>query len=242
MALRGADEIATHPTQRPPETTDSQVVLYWSGGKDCAMALRDLRHEHAYDGFRVSCLHTTFTEGYDRVSGHGVRRALVERQAACLGLELHETYIPQRATMDQYEAVMEEALRFHRDAGAHIAASGDIFVEKQRVTIFKRLGLRGCFPLWRRTTREQIEAFMASGLRALVVCVDSAVLDRSFVGRVVDREFLSDLPPGVDPCGEHGEYHTFVFDGPMFRKPVNYKLSKMVLREALYFCDVLPDG
>jgi diphthamide synthase (EF-2-diphthine--ammonia ligase) len=103
------------------------------------------------------------------------------------------------------------------------------------------MGMRGCFPLWRRTTREQVEAFLALGFRALVVCVDSAVLDRSFVGRVLDREFLSALPPGVDPCGEHGEYHTFVFDGPMFREPVGYTLGEVVLRESLFFCDVLPD-
>jgi uncharacterized protein (TIGR00290 family) len=242
MTLRSSHPTA--PAGAEHETraaTDQPVVLYWSGGKDCTMALHDLRHESAYDGLRVSCLLTTLTEGYDRVSGHGIRRALVERQAASLGLELHKTYIPQQASMDQYESVMEEALRFHRDAGARVAASGDVFVEKQRVSIFRRMGMRGCFPLWRRTTREQVEAFLALGFRALVVCVDSAVLDRSFVGRVLDREFLSALPPGVDPCGEHGEYHTFVFDGPMFREPVGYTLGEVVLRESLFFCDVLPD-
>jgi uncharacterized protein (TIGR00290 family) len=241
MALLSSDEVALDIDRRAAETARKKVVLYWSGGKDCAMALHDIRNSRGYADLRVSCLLTTLTEGYDRVSGHGVRRALIEQQAACLGLELHKTYIPKRATMTEYEAVIEDALRSHRETGTTIAASGDIFVEKRRVSTIKELGLRGCFPLWRRSTQEQIQAFLFSGFRALVVCVDSALLDRSFVGRVLDQDFLSHLPPGIDPCGEHGEYHTFVFDGPAFRQPVRYRLGEVVLRESLFFCDVLPD-
>jgi diphthamide synthase (EF-2-diphthine--ammonia ligase) len=130
----------------------------------------------------------------------------------------------------------------HRSQGVRVAASGDIFVEKQRVATFKKMGFMGCFPLWERTTHEQIRAVLAAGIKAYVVCVDSAVLDTSFVGRVLDADFLSQLPPFVDPCGEHGEFHTFVYDGPMFREPIKCRFGEVVLRESLYFCDLLPDG
>jgi uncharacterized protein (TIGR00290 family) len=216
-----------------------RIVLYWSGGKDCAYVLHDLQNAEHFKDYRVSCLLTTLTEGYDRVSGHGLRRSLLERQAASLGLMLHKTYIPRRATMAQYETVMEKALAAHRSQGVRVASSGDIFVEKQRVATFKKMGFKGCFPLWKRTTHEQIRAFLDSGLKAYIICVDSAKLGAPFVGRVLDAEFLAELPPYVDPCGEHGEFHTFVYDGPMFREPIRCKFGQVVLRESHYFCDLL---
>ena len=220
---------------------DEGVVLYWSGGKDCALALHLLHTTERFKGFRVDSLLTTFTGVYDRVSGHGIRRELIERQAAMIGIDLHKTYIPPGATMANYEATMEEALAVHRDRGIRLAASGDIFVEKQRVSMFRELGFKGCFPLWEKTTGEQIQAFLDSGLKAYVVCVDSAILDSSFVGKPLDAEFLSRLPSYVDPCGEYGEYHTFVYDGPMFREPVKCRLGEVVLRASLYFSDVIPE-
>jgi len=221
--------------------TDERVVLYWSGGKDCALALHQLHTTERFKGFRVNCLLTTFTEVYDRVSFHGIRRELIEQQTAMLGIDLHKTYVPPGSTMAQYEATIEEALAQHRARGTRFAASGDIFVEKQRVTMLKKLGFKGCFPLWQKTTREQIQAFLDSGIKAYVVCVDSAILDASFVGKPLDSEFLSRLPSYVDPCGERGEYHTFVYDGPMFRAPVKCRLGEVVLRGSLYFSDVTPE-
>lgn len=220
---------------------DERAVLYWSGGKDCALALHQLQTTPRFKGIRVSTLLTTFTGGYDRVSGHGIRRALIEQQADSLGLELYQTYIPQRASMDQYESVMEEALARYRTQGVGVAVSGDIYIEKQRISIFKRMGFRGCFPLWEKSTQEQIRAFLASGIKAYVVCVDSAVLDRSFVGQVLDADFLERLPAHVDPCGENGEFHTFVFDGPMFRYPIRCRFGEVVFRESLYFSDLIPE-
>lgn len=224
----------------PAAAIDEAVVLYWSGGKDCALALHLLHTTERFKGLRVGCLLTTFTGIYDRVSGHGIRRELIERQADALGIDLHKTYIPPGSTMANYESTMEEALAVHWARGVRTAASGDIFVEKQRVTLLKKLGFKGCFPLWDKPTREQIQGFLESGIKALVVCVDSAILDESFVGKPLDAEFLARLPSYVDPCGEHGEYHTFVYDGPMFREPVKCQLGEVVLGASLYFSDVIP--
>jgi len=225
----------------PAAAIDEGIVMYWSGGKDCALALHLLHTAERFVGFRVGCLLTTFTDVYDRVSDHGIRRELIERQAAALGIDLHKTYIPPGSTMANYEAAMEEALGVHWARGVRLAASGDIFVEKQRVAMIKKLGFKGCFPLWEKTTREQIQVFLDSGLKALVVCVDSAILDASFVGKPLDADFLSRLPSYVDPCGERGEYHTFVYDGPMFQEPIKCRIGETVLRESLYFSDVIPE-
>lgn len=220
---------------------DKGVLLYWSGGKDSAMALYELATSEKYGAYRVTDLLTTLTHGYDRISGHGVRSALLERQTECLGLRLHKTYISKQATMREYEFVIEEALRDHKSRGTGVAATGDIFVEKRRMAIFKKVGIKGCFPLMRANSYEHVMQFITLGFKAYVVCVDSAALPESFVGRVVDREFVDQLPVGVDPCGENGEFHTFVFDGPLFREPVRCRLGEVVFRESLYFCDVLLD-
>jgi uncharacterized protein (TIGR00290 family) len=220
---------------------DQKIVLYWSAGKDSIMALREIEMQQRYKGYQVTRLLTTLTEGYDRISGHGVRRALLERQAACLGLDLHKTFIPKKSTMEEYEAVMEEALLKNKNEGVNVAATGDIFVEKRRMATLKRLGIKGCFPLIQKNTRDHVKTFIELGFKAYVVCVDSTVLDKSFVGRLVNSDFLAQLPVSIDPCGENGEFHTFVFDGPIFRAPVNCKLGDVVLREGFYFCDVVTD-
>jgi uncharacterized protein (TIGR00290 family) len=219
----------------------NEVVLYWSGGKDSALALHDLMTAEAYLDLRVTSLLTTFTEGYDRVSCHGVRRDLVEKQASYLAIDLHKTYIPKRATMAQYEAVIHAALDDHVDRGIRLASSGDIFVEKGRVTTIKKRGMKGCFPLWKRTTAANIRAYLDSGFKAYVVCVDASLLDESFVGRPLDEDFLNDLPPHVDPCGERGEYHTFVYDGPIFKEPIKCRVGDAARRESFYFADVFLD-
>ncbi|HEX6715835.1 MAG TPA: hypothetical protein VF088_01920 [Pyrinomonadaceae bacterium] len=221
---------------------EENMLMYWSGGKDSVMALYEAKTNRRYRDLQVASLLTTLTEGYDRISGHGVRRSLLEQQAECLGLNVHKTYIPKNAAMSQYEGVIEEALLQHKAEGTTVAATGDIFIEKRRMATFKKTGVKGCFPLMRMNSYEHISKILDLGFKAYVVCVDGKVLDQSYVGRLIDREFINDLPSGVDLCGENGEYHTFVFDGPMFNTPVKCRLGEVVFRESFYFCDLLPDS
>jgi uncharacterized protein (TIGR00290 family) len=221
----------------------ADVVLSWSGGKDSAMALHEIRTNPRYARYRVRGLLTTFTEGYDRVSGHGVRRELIERQAAALKLDLYPMYIPQSSTMRQYETRLHEAFRVHRKLDTTIAAFGDIFlkdVKKRRIDSLGLLEMRSLFPLWRRSTKRLIQEFIDGEWEAYVVCVDSEVLDRSFVGRRIDHSFVTDLPEDVDPCGENGEYHSFVVDGPVFARPVACELSETVSRDDFHYQELIP--
>jgi uncharacterized protein (TIGR00290 family) len=217
------------------------VLLYWSGGKDSAMALYDLATNPRFRDYQVTDVLTTLTEGYDRISGHGVRNVLLDRQAECLGLSLHRTYIPKQSSMSDYEYVIEGALRHYRDRGTRVAATGDIFIEKRRMAIFRRVGVAGCFPLMRVHAREHAMRIIDLGFKSYVVAVDSAALPETYAGRLFDRDFVESLPVGVDVCGENGEFHTFVFDGPLFKEPVRCRLGEVVYRESLFFCDVLPD-
>lgn len=220
------------------------VLLSWSGGKDSVMSLYEISTNPRYREYRVSDLVTTLTEGYDRISGHGVRRDVLERQAASLGLDVREAYISKKATMDEYESVMEEVYVEHKESGTNIVAFGDIFLKKvknRRVDSLEKIGMKYFSPLWQREPRDLMKTFMKLGFKAFTVCVDSEVLDESFVGRAIDEDFLNQLPAEVDPCGENGEFHTFVVDGPMFEEPVSCKLGEVVLRESFYFCDLVLD-
>jgi len=194
--------------------------------------------------FRVVALLTTVTEGYERISMHGVRRKLLEQQAQSIGLPLHEVRIPQQCINPVYEARMEEALRTHLDQGVRKVAFGDIFLEDLRAYREKnlaRIGMTALFPIWKRDTRELIRAFHANQFRAIAVCVDSKILAPSFSGRELDESFFRDLPPHVDPCGENGEFHTFVFDGPIFHSPIHVRTGEIVNRDGFVFCDLLPE-
>ena len=216
------------------------ILFCWSGGKDSAMALHALRAAH---GYRVTALLTTVTEEYDRISMHGVRRVLLERQAESLGLPLHMVLIPPQCINATYEARMKEALGEHLAQGVQRVAFGDIFLEDLRVYREKnlaQLGMAALFPIWKRDTRILAREFLRLGFRAIAVCVDPRVLDPSFAGRVLDESFFADLPPGVDPCGENGEFHTFVFDGPVFRTPIRFQVGERVTRDGFCFCDLLP--
>lgn len=215
------------------------ILFCWSGGKDSAMALHALRQANV----PIAALLTTVTETYDRISMHGVRRQLLVQQAQSVGLPLHEVRIPPQCVNTIYEVRMEEALRIHYDAGVRTVAFGDIFLEDLRVYREKnlsRIAMTALFPIWKRDTRELIRSFHADGFRAITACVDPKVLDRSFAGRELDASFFHDLPAGVDPCGENGEFHTFVFDGPIFRKPVPVMLGEVVERDSFVYCDLLP--
>lgn len=217
------------------------VLFCWSGGKDSAMALHVLLQDPTV---RVAALLTTVTEGYERVSMHGVRRELLQRQAQSIGLPLHEVLILPECVNATYEARMEEARRIHYDQGIRKVAFGDIFLEDLRVYREKnlsRIGMTAVFPIWKRDTRELIRSFHIYNFRSVAVCVDSQALDRSFAGRELDESFFEDLPAGVDWCGENGEFHTFVFDGPIFRHPLKFKIGERVQRDSFVFCDLLPE-
>jgi uncharacterized protein (TIGR00290 family) len=216
------------------------ILFCWSGGKDSAMALHALLQ---HNELRVVALLTTVTEGYDRISMHGVRRELLERQARSIGLPLHEVFIPQQCVNPIYEARMEEALRVHYDKGVRTVAFGDIFLEDLRAYREKnlaRMGMTALFPIWKRDTRELIRALHSANFRAIAVCIDGKVLDRSFAGRELDQAFFRDLPPHADPCGENGEFHTFVFDGPIFHAPIPVRTGEIIQRDSFVFCDLLP--
>jgi uncharacterized protein (TIGR00290 family) len=217
------------------------VLFCWSGGKDSAMALHALRASREY---RITALLTTITEEYDRISMHGVRRALLERQADALGLPLHPILIPPQCGNAIYEERMKEALAQYIAQGVRRVAFGDIFLEDLRVYREKNLaqvGMKGQFPIWKRDTRELTREFVHLGFRAISVCVDPRVLDPSFAGRELDASFFGDLPSGVDPCGENGEFHTFVFDGPIFQTPIACRIGEKIMRDGFCFCDLLPE-
>ncbi len=221
-------------------TSLEPILFCWSGGKDSAMALHALlQQEH----FRVVALLTTVTEGYDRIAMHGVRRELLRRQAESLRLPLHEVCIPPQCVNLIYEARMEEALRLFYNQGVRKVAFGDIFLEDLRTYREKnlaRIGMTALFPLWKRDTRELIKSFHQQRFRAIAACIDTKVLDPSFAGRELDDSFFRDLPPQADPCGENGEFHTFVFDGPIFQSPIPVRTGDVVNRDGFVFCDLLP--
>jgi uncharacterized protein (TIGR00290 family) len=217
------------------------VLFCWSGGKDSAMALHVLLQDPL---MRAAALLTTVTEGYDRISMHGVRRELLQQQAQSIGLPLHEVFIPQQCANSIYEARMEAALRVHLAQGVRKVGFGDIFLEDLRAYREKnlgRLGMTALFPIWKQGSRQLIQNFHADGFRSVAVCVDSKVLDRSFAGRELDRAFFEDLPSHVDWCGEQGEFHTFAFDGPIFREPVRFQIGERVERDGFVFCDLLTE-
>jgi uncharacterized protein (TIGR00290 family) len=216
------------------------VLFCWSGGKDSCMALHELRRDPLRE---VVALLTTVTEGYDRISMHGVRRILLERQAAALGLPLEIVTIPPQCVNAEYESRMEAMLLRWKNRGVTEVAFGDIFLQdlrEYRENNLARVGMKTLFPVWLRPTRDLALEFIALGFRAVTVCVDPKILDESFVGRTIDADFLAALPAAADPCGENGEFHSFVYDGPGFSAPVEFTLGEKVLRDGFYFCDLLP--
>ncbi len=219
------------------------MILSFSGGKDSTLALYHALRE----GHRITHLLTTVTEGYDRVSIHGVRRELLREQAEALGIPLYEVVIPPSCTNAEYERRMGEALRelAERDPDRTVIF-GDIFLEDVRRYREERLmrgGWRGIFPLWGRDTEELAREFLSLGFKAVVVSVDGERLPGNFVGREYDHPFLMDLPTGADPCGENGEFHTFVYDGPIFSRRIRFSLGERVVRDGrFHYVDLVPSG
>lgn len=222
------------------ENAAAPVLMSWSGGKDSCLALYEIQKTR-----RVEALLTTVTRDFDRISMHGVRRLLLERQVESLRLALRQIHISKGATNDEYEQNTGAVLAEYRVRGIQSVVFGDLFLEDIRAyreRLLSRHGMTGLYPIWGRDTARLIRDFIAMGFRTAVVCVDPAKLDRRFVGRVIDEQFLSELPAQVDPCGENGEYHTFVFDGPNFTRPVEFSFGEIVLRDGFWFADLVPDA
>ena len=227
-----------------------KIYLNWSGGKDSSLCL----WEAVRQGIVPGALLTSINSVYDRISMHGVRRELLLRQAASLGLPLYTVELPENPSMPEYEEKMREQVTSLKQQGFSHAMFGDIFLEDLRQYREKQLQLMeiSClFPLWQKDTGELLRQFLDLGFRAVVVCVNEQYLDKSFCGRLIDRSFMHDLPAGVDPCGENGEYHSFVYDGPVFKEPIPFTTGEMLTRQydrpdaagdnyTFCFCDLIP--
>ena len=204
------------------------------------MALHALRSDPSYE---VVALLTTVTQGYERISMHGVRNELLRRQAEAIGLPLREVVIPPQCTNPIYEARMADAVLQFKQQGVLHVAFGDIFLEDLRLYREQKLlqaDMSALFPVWKVDTRELAARFIKDGFRAITACIDPRKLDKSFAGRELNAAFFQDLPPEVDPCGENGEFHTFVFDGPIFRSSIAVIRGEIVERDSFVFCDLLP--
>ncbi len=208
-----------------------KVIFNWSGGKDSSLALHKILQTQEYE---ILCLLTSVSEKYQRISMHGVRAELLEKQTKSIGLPLVKVQIPEMTTMENYDRVMSETLNDLKNQGATASVFGDIFLEDLRTYRENRLeevNLKGIFPLWKMPTNMLIEEFIDLGFKTITTCVNKKYLDQSFVGRIIDRDFLKDLPKNVDPCGENGEFHTFVFDGPIFKEPILFEKGEIVYRK-----------
>ncbi len=217
-----------------------KIIFSWSGGKDSALALYQILQSGDYE---VCALLTTLNESYDRICMHGVRQALLNAQSESIGIPLEKIYLTPSATNEEYDSKMRDELDRAKDRGITAVAFGDIFLEdlrQYRVERLSQAGMKGIFPIWKRPSSELALAFIRLGFKAVIACVDSQALDKSFAGREFDEKFLSDLPQAVDPCGENGEFHTFVYEGPLLQRPVVHKKGEVVFRDnRFYFCDLL---
>jgi uncharacterized protein (TIGR00290 family) len=217
---------------------DASFAVSWSGGKDSALTLWTLRRQ----GRNAQALITTVTDAYDRISMHGVRRELLGRQVEALGIPLVEVLISPRCPNAVYDARMAYALASPPLSRVEAVAFGDLFLEDVRGYREARLaaaGRQALFPLWGRDTGELAREFIAAGFEAVIVCVDARILDATFAGRPYGEELLADLPASVDPCGERGEFHTFVHAGPIFGKPIACERGEIVQRDGFVFCDLV---
>jgi uncharacterized protein (TIGR00290 family) len=220
---------------------DTDILLSWSGGKDSALALREIirNKEHG-----VRALLTTVTEDFDRISMHGVRRSLLIAQASSLGIPVEEVWIPKDASNEAYEARMKAVLTRYKDRGIEGVAFGDIFLQgirSYREGKLAQIGMRGIFPLWGRDTGRLAREFIDAGFRAVLCCVDPGKLSKEFCGKEFDTAFLESIPASVDPCGENGEFHTFVYAGPIFNNEIPISKGEVILRDGFYFADLIPD-
>ncbi len=224
--------------------------MNWSGGKDSALALYKILKADESD---VKFLLTTVNSHWQRVSMHGVRRELVQKQAEAIGIELIEIFLPESPSMEIYEKELNKTLDFLVEKGVTHSIFGDIFLQdlrEYREKQLQRKNLTAVFPLWQITTGKLINEFIESGFKAVTVCIDAAKLEKSFCGRLIDKKFVAELPESVDVCGENGEFHSFVYDAPFYKSEVEIEIGETVFREykneenanwnnRFYYCDLV---
>ena len=222
--------------------------MNWSSGKDSALALAMMLRNA---DFEVAALLTTLSADYNRIFMHGVREALLDAQAARIGIPMVKAALPAWPDNSKYEAKMAEVMEAFKKEGVTHSAFGDLFLEDlktYREAQLGKAGMTGLFPLWKIPTPEVINMLEAQGIEAVTVCVDASVLDASFLGKRINRAFVASLPPNVDPCGENGEFHTFVYNAPYFSEPVAFEFGETVHRKyggagaGFHFIDLLPMG
>lgn len=218
------------------------IVMSWSGGKDSALALHELLRNAHYE---VVGLMTTVSRQYGRISHHGVREGLLDEQARAIGIPLEKVYLPSGesggCSNDVYEAIMADVMTRYKTSGVRTVAFGDLFLEDLRAwreANLAKVGMRGVFPIWKRDTKIMAREVIQLGYRAYISCAEATIGPR-FAGRLYDWEFLRELPLGVDPCGENGEFHSFVFDGPIFKRPVRVRVGEIVTRDGRFYADLL---
>ncbi len=207
-----------------------KAVFNWSGGKDSALALFHILKNNQYD---ITSLMTTVNAKHQRISMHGVRNTLLYNQGESIAIPIKEILLPEMPSMTEYDTTMKKVLTSLYSDGVKVSIFGDIFLEdlrEYRENKLKEVGLAAVFPLWKKDTTELVHEFIDLGFKTVVVCVNADFLDSEFTGRVIDKDFLRDLPEHVDPCGENGEFHTFTFDGPIFNYPITYTLGDLVHR------------
>lgn len=235
----------------------TRAYFNWSGGKDSSLALWKILKEKK---FSVEYLLTSINSFHNRISMHGVRRELLEAQAAALNIPLNTVELPEQPSMKEYETAMIRKVNWFRDQGITHSIFGDIFLEdlkKYREDKLATVGIECIFPIWKKDTKELINEFISEGFKAIVVCINEKFLEKSFCGRIIDEDFCNDLPANVDKCGENGEFHSFVYDGPIFDKAIAFKKGEIAYKEyfapkdasdnalileknyGFYFCDLL---
>lgn len=215
------------------------VVFSFSGGKDSFLALYRILNKN----YKIVSLITTITDEFNRVSMHAIRENLLFEQVNSIGLPLHLIYIPFNCVNEEYERIMYENMKFYKDLGIEYVGFGDIFLEdvrKYRENNLNKLNMKGIFPIWGENTKDLANEFIKLGFRAIVVCVNLDILDISFLGREYDENFIKEIENKCDVCGENGEFHTFVYDGPIFKKPVNFKKGEIVIRGNYGYIDLYP--
>lgn len=224
-----------------------KTYFNWSSGKDSALALYYLLQDENYS---VAYLLTSVNAHHKRVSMHGLRTELLQRQLNAIGIPNGTVELPEKTTNEVYEQLMRQKVMQLKVDGFEYAAFGDIFLEdmkKYREQQLHVLNIKTIFPLWQKNTKQLIHEFIDLGFKTVIICVNASLLDKSFAGRVIDKDFINDLPEGVDPCGENGEFHTFCFDGPIFQSPITYSVGDTVYKEyvngdiksGFWFCDLL---
>ncbi|HAF29474.1 MAG TPA: ATP-binding protein [Bacteroidales bacterium] len=208
-----------------------KALFNWSGGKDSSLCLYHALNDERLD---IQYLLTTINGKNKRVSMHGVSEDLLDEQAKSIGLPLRKIHLPEFPTMEEYDTIISKELELAKNQGINTSVFGDIFLEDLRAYREKQLAKKGFkaeFPLWKRDTKEIAKEFIDLGFKTIIVSVDSRYLDKSFAGRIFDESFLTDLPANVDPCGENGEFHSFAFDGPIFKNSIQFEKGEIVYKE-----------